>query len=568
MAHGEIKKVTVYKLAVSSVDDVTLADYDLAKADQYGPNKYPYRLHFLNQQDKPASWYRVFEHLQPSLHGKPKPFIMISGFVLVVQIGTSVYGVTGGIGHVHLKSAATIEHRFGIEIAERILSIPEVRGLSQKGTTGVVNQIDRGFRAFYNPHGDIDNLKRVLTHIRATLSDTNFQYETIGKSITAGDSLSVNGTKTFPGIITFLEGVDDIWKNGSKTISIPQLEHIDKRADAALVESLDDQLVETIHQHVPGESVALFLDNEEIGYLPDRVTQYTLMYQRKKWSSETVDGVFVDAREILSGLATATERLEAYRKMHLCIDLDNGQWEKKKLHFFVCGDVVVNNDVYFINNRLWYRASESFIEQLDAELENVEYITPESLGLIEWDTSKYKGRKAEYNYNKANTPFILMDCRLVEIDGQKGGIEFCDLLNEQNGKTQLVHVKHACGAALRALFAQVFVSAQLFAESEEFRQKIYDSDLKGDDHSGRTDAAAVLSGLQGRRRIEFRVVFAIFDDKKSHKVSGAASLMPEVLNGTLSTFAKVDLMERISVIRAMGYEVAVTRIKPHPTSGN
>jgi hypothetical protein len=41
----------------------------------------------------------------------------------------------------------------------------------------------------------------------------------------------------------------------------------------------------------------------------------------------------------------------------------------------------------------------------------------------------------------------------------------------------------------------------------------------------------------------------------------------EVLKGALTTFTKVDLLDRATNIRAMGYDVALCRIKPYPTGG-
>ena len=63
---------------------------------------------------------------------------------------------------------------------------------------------------------------------------------------------------------------------------------------------------------------------------------------------------------------------------------------------------------------------------------------------------------------------------------------------------------------------------------------------------------------------EMKVIFAVFDNKKAHAVEPNAKLTTEKLNGTLTTFAKVGLLERVNSIRSMGYSVAVTRIRPYP----
>ena len=127
----------------------------------------------------------------------------------------------------------------------------------------------------------------------------------------------------------------------------------------------------------------------------------------------------------------------------------------------------------------------------------------------------------------------------------------------------LIHVKHAYGAALRALFAQGFVSAQLYSESIEFKDAV--QNVRFTESTGLSDTAKnMLKRLADRQRREIKIVFAIFDDRPSHKVSQEAATTSEKLYGTLTTFAKVDLLGRVDSIRSKGYDVAVTRIKPYP----
>lgn len=217
--------------------------------------------------------------------------------------------------------------------------------------------------------------------------------------------------------------------------------------------------------------------------------------------------------------------------------------------------------MYFLNNKLWYRASDEFIKLIENELDNIECLDPTMIGLKEWDKSKFP---VEKEFNKAHKDLLVMDFRLVQIADEKGSIEFCDLLRSTPETVELVHVKHDTGAALRALFAQGFVSAKLYAESSEFRSKVYRGKLTGSGSAFTKKDLATLKALNKRQRREIKVVFAIFDDTKSHIVAPTATTTSKILNGTLSTFAKVDLLDRVTNMRAMGYGVAVSRIKPYP----
>jgi uncharacterized protein (TIGR04141 family) len=197
------------------------------------------------------------------------------------------------------------------------------------------------------------------------------------------------------------------------------------------------------------------------------------------------------------------------------------------------------------------------------ELDNIECVDPEKLGLIEWDKSKFHEEK---DFNAGQRRFVVMDRQCVVVANEKGPIEFCDLLKVSADRVLLIHVKPDTGAALRALFAQGFVSARLYSESESFRAKIHHGDIKTTGAGFTTKELNVLKSLEKRHRREMHIIFAIFDETPSHTVPSAATTTSEILKGALTTFAKVDLLDRVTNIRAMGYEVAVCRIKPYPSS--
>lgn len=564
MTDNVIHKLTVYKLSNVALKSITIPSYKLVAEDAWkvaNKKTYPYRLFFHKRGPFPAPWLSVFDPLNLNVAAKDLPESIVSGFILLIQIATSVYAVTGGVGHIHLRKHLPIEHRFGIELAQRILAIPELRGLSQRDTSGVVNTLDRVFRGLYNPHGDINNLKRVLTHVRGTLKKQNPLQAKIGRSIEASDALTVHGSKQFADVITFLIEVERLMAHESPKIIIPQLEHINKKSHRALLSELESALVEILASYNADETHALFLDNEDIGYLPDRVVRFDLIYSRHKYQADTFVDVFEHTRDLLSSISSKTDRQKAFHRMNLRLYFDDGTTEIRALSYFLCGDVEYNDDVYFLNNQLWYRASDEFIKLIENELDNIECLDPSVIGLEEWDKSKFPNEK---EFNSAHKGLLVMDRRLVKIADEKGGIEFCDLLRSTPETVDLVHVKHDTGAALRALFAQGFVSAKLYAESSEFRSKIYRGEVTGNGKAFAKKDLVTLKGLNKRHRREIKVVFAIFDNTKSHSVAPTATTTSKILNGTLTTFAKVDLLDRVTNMRAMGYGVALSRIKPYP----
>ena len=440
MTDDVIHKLTVYKLGNGLFKSITVPSYKLVAEDAWNAkNKtYPYRLFFHKRGPFLAPWLSVFRPLTLNVASKDLPQSTVSGFILLIQVESSIYAVTGGVGYIHLRKHLSIEHRFGIELAQRILAIPELRGLSQKDTSGVVNTLDRVFRGFYNPQVDVNNLKRVLTHVRGTLKKQNPLQATIGSSIRASDALTVNGSKRFQDIISFLIEVQRLMTNQTQKISIPQLEHINKKHHQTLLVALELAMVEKLVHYSPDETHTLFLDNEDIGYLPDRVMFFELLYNRRKYQADTFVEVFEYVRDLLCDISATTDRQNAFYGMSLRLHFDDNATETRALSFFICGDIEYKNDVYFLNNRLWYRASDEFIKLMENELDNIEYLDPSAIGLKEWDKLKYPTEK---DFNTAHKDLLVLDRRLVKISGEKGGIEFCDLLRTTPKMVELLHVK-------------------------------------------------------------------------------------------------------------------------------
>lgn len=568
MPKDKISRVTVFRLNIKSNTELALRNYELVTsgAQKAADSNIKYWLYFLKSHRRAPKWFSLFASLELPKESIPKT--QDTGFALLIQVKRSFYAISGGLAHIEISSQNKIEHQFGSIMAEKMLSLPELRGLVQRDTSGVVNRLDRNFRSSYDPNGEIDNLRRVLSSVRGRLDKENPLYEAIGKSITAGNSLTINGSKSLAEIFDLVAKIEEIWQSSERRIAIPRLEQIDRKHHGPLLSRLEAQLVSTLVSNTTG--AGLILDSDDLGFffLPDRVSSYQLFVGRSGMPPvETSEDVFQQVSEALATVSGPAAQNDAYSKMRLKVVLDDTATATKKLSAFVCGDITCDDEVYFVNSQLWYRADEKFVEKLDREIDNIQFLQPAALGLFEWDTSKYHGKKAEYNFNKmcsVNGGLLFLDCRTVRIPGEKGPIEFCDLLRADNSRVELIHVKKANGAELRALFAQGFVAAKLYSESSDFRNWVYTAQVTGA-VSMTEDEKTALGDLRGRQKREFRFVFAIFDETPANSVAKEARSTSQMLNGTLTPFSKVDLLDRAQAIRAMGYDVAITRIGPYPS---
>jgi uncharacterized protein (TIGR04141 family) len=560
-------KVTVYRLKtmVADLASAKINECDRVSLGTESKSELEYSLWMGDFRAHAPHWFAPFKDIVAETKA---PKVRQAGFVMLVNTNTATYACTGGLGYHRLMDSYQIEPRFGLVVAKKVLATHELKGLIQKDASGIVNNLDRMFRGVYNPEGDIDNLHRVLKSLRASFDKASQKYQDIGSSIRAGDSLSVNKSRDFEGIFAFVQQVDTLWKSTDTGLKFPELEHISKKHEKDLLGDLNRSLAERIRNaHQKGSSVELplFLDNVGMGYLPDRVVEYTVCYNRKWKSCDSHEAVFDEVGRILAESSTDGTLLHTVLesiKIKLKFD-DDYVGKYRAILDYVCGDLDFGQDTYFISNGLWYRANADFIDRVNGELNEVEFISPDDLSLQDW-TENGQTAEGDYNLKHAQHGLVVLDRRKVQVDVEKGKIEFCDLLRVQGDDVHLIHVKHAWGAELRALLAQGYVSAQLYSESTEFRTKVCGADVESSDALSSGDKQ-VLAGLINIPKRQITVVYAIFDDKSGHVPSiDHPTTIGEGLNGTMTLFPKIDLLGRVQAIRAMGFQVAVTRIKPYP----
>ena len=563
MPSDVLHKLSAYRLEIDAVDNLDFKGFEVFHADTIEIEKqsFDYRLLFFKGQRKTASWYPAFAHLNPDKTRIPKT--LNPGFILLVKLpNAACYAVTGGVGFIHLRKKVDVTYQFGVELAKRILSEDELRSLAQRDTGGNVNAIDRHFRGRYSPKNDVNNLRRILKNVRGHLSKAkNPLIKKIGSSIQGTDALSVNGSKSFDDIMLFLAAVEELWGKGKDRIVIPSLARLDKKAHSDLIKELKATLIENLIGYKTDDPQLLFLEGELRNVFNNETANWTLHAGKWKQEADSVSDVFSKAGEYLRQFPNAKERLDVFDALKLRIDYDDNTDEDDTFFRFVCGDVVHKNENYFLDDRSWYHASDAYVKALTAQLDNIECIDSATLGLNEWDKNTYSNEDA---FNSSHANFVLLDKRLVKLPNETG-IEFCDLFGPSGAKTCLIHVKEANGAELRALFAQGSVSGTLYSEVDAFRDIVHAADF-----SIRNGIAVLtkphkqlLADLKGKQIRELTIVYAILDTTKSHCVSPGAKLTSQLFDGTLSTFAKVDLLNHCQTLRGMGSGVGLTRIKPH-----
>ena len=562
MAGKTLDKLSVYRLKQASIDGLAFSKHKKVKSGKWKSGRASMSYHLFFRRDKPhnARWYSAFEDLV-DIPKHEIPQNMGSGFILVVQTSTSCYGLTGGLSHSDLRKGADVDFHFGIELAQRIISLAELGSMGQRDTGGTVNSIIRRFRDGYNPKTDAANLRRILNNVTGRLSKReNPLYSEIGSSIVASDALGVNGAKDFEAIMKFIQSVDRLRKNDKKLITIPSLQRLSKRSHAVLIEDLESALVDQLIEFEPDRNRAFFLDNTGVPGFIDRASQFTVSLARRHNATSSVDEAIKAAGDFLRDFGQREDQIAALHRLKLKVEFDDGFPMDGDFLRHLCGDVVHAQDNVFLDCGSWYKADKAYLKAAKAWVDNIEYIDPAAIGLNEWSNGN------EDDFIVSHKSMVLLHKRLVRCDGNSK-VEFCDLLADDVNGLNVIHVKRGAGARLRELFAQGSVACTAYQDSG-FQAKIFAGDLENQGGWRSLTAAErrKLANLERRQLREFKIVFAIFDDIRSHRVSNNAKTTSAVLKGTLSTFAMYDLLNHCRTIQETGMNVAVTRIRPYPTA--
>lgn len=557
-------QITLYKIKEEVIlDSAHFDDYVLVLYNNDAKLELSYKLFIKKTSMNTAKWFAVFKNQNlnlSKLKNKP-PQTMNTGFIFLVNHNSSVYAYTGGMGFHALQKGYEIEARFGIEIAKKILSQDHLRGLVQKDSGGFLNSLDRVFKSGYHPMSDIDNMHRVLTTLRASktkkesaIKDEDYE---IGLSVKAGDSLNVSGQKNFNELLEFTKRADEIWNRPAcDKLQIPELEYIDKKVEKSLISSLELALAQKLTNDPDTES--LYLDDMDIGLLSDRIIEYQLWQKSNNYKFISVTDVFKKASELMKNKEACLDDLS------ISFVTKDGTLEPphKKMMHYVCGDVEFEGKEYFVISNRWYRANEDYARKVDEFLDGIRCFSLDELKLHKWSRCT---NEDEYIYKKKrDKAYTILHKHLIHPTSGYEKIELCDLMFESGENCYWIHVKHASGAALRDLLSQGYVSAQLYQSDPEFKNKVINAIMDGTkQHALSKYDMDRLKSLQDKTLNNIYVIYAIYDHnhimETNEEVGGVKT--SKLLKGTLSLYAKVDLLRRNQDIRALGYNVGIVRIE-------
>lgn len=210
---------------------------------------------------------------------------------------------------------------------------------------------------------------------------------------------------------------------------------------------------------------------------------------------------------------------------------DEGQFFDRWTVFkCVFAEIYIDGILYILAAGEWYAVRNDFVAEINEAIDGIPAI---NLGLPAYTPGEKEG---DYNARAIDgrNDIFLYDKNLVAFEGERGRVEFCDLLTTNR---DLVHVKRRSKSqTLIHLFLQGHVSAEAFLDYPALREQIREA----------MPAVALLVPAERPDPAQYQVIYALLHEG----------------NATLPFFSKVALASINRQLRRMNYRVALSWIGP------
>ncbi|WP_411750664.1 TIGR04141 family sporadically distributed protein [Serratia marcescens] len=444
--------------------------------------------------------------------------------VIIVRFSGVIFLITFGGGH-HKVKKENIERDFGLRVTLNSVDPDKLKSLDKS------NYQDSPLNTRSQSTKEVDisslNIDSELDILSTLTGKSNV--DIFGDIVTGKDSLII----TPPVSIDSLQSVLSEALNRFKQKLPKEFEWIDnisKVKDRDLSDVLDLELNEYLKDDDRSEEFWIgepeLVDwTAQIGYVFGRITSRseihpTLVFDNlKKYIS-------------LNKLDLSCDVLKSL-KIHI-IKENEISYDSWSAFNCLYAEVKNKNETYILRNGSWYAVNASFIASLDKSLESVlpyDFELPIYNHLREDEYNKYVENNCDACIN--------MDKKLLHHGGRNNKFEFADIL--RNG-TDFIHVKYyRSSSTLSHLFAQAYVSLELFVSDAAFRaklNKVLPNDSKLIDVSSRPDTQ------------NYVVVYAIAINRDIPK--------------NLPLFSKITLKNTVKSLRNLGFTIKLAQIKVDP----
>lgn len=517
-----IRGLNIYLLKGDALDPTSSINFEAATdlESLSGPGIGPWHLVIRQGDEKYPDWAYLFQDfVNLDLIGKTRSL----GALLLVPAAGRWFGLTFGTGR-FLLLPGTWEERFGLRVALNSLDEDKLRSIDKKTFEAVSLHAreqaseDSGTSAF-----GLDVERDLLRAVTGTPSMAD-----LGKRLTGMDSLKAHVEVELQDLEARLALYYEKYLDDSYREKFPWVDHISEVTDKALIEELDQLVVQSLRtQHYTRYWLAC----------PEIIEWADVRGFRYGQSRNYLEYYDLHLRHFMQSVSSPQDidREMLSRRRVFCIRDDDRVMKDWSVYECLNCEVDHKGMAFLLSCGHWYRVAQDFVTKVNDFVDQVPRFR-RSLPIFE--------DKSEGAYNTrvaAMDPqtFALMDRKEIKFGGGPSKFEFCDLFTRE---LDLIHVKQYGGSSLLShLFAQGLNSADLFLGEEGFRQLV---------HGKLPPSHRLFDPLERPRPETYRVVFAIISQSQGPL--------------WIPFFSRLSLRHACKRLRTLGYQVALTKIEVAP----
>jgi uncharacterized protein (TIGR04141 family) len=473
-------------------------------------------LHVKRSVPKDAEWTTFFPAID---FGEINPYSASSGAVLVVMRPTGYFAVVFGMGRYMLREGVTDE-RFGLRVVLNAMEPTLLRSLDHKR----LDAVPRHTREQLSKAGVLDQFgldieRDMLRGLTAAPKNA-----ALGSRLTGSDALTTVGAITLEKLPELLDAFASLAERTDYRAVFPWVDNIAEVRDRGLKAKLDTAVV-----------AALKLGSSKLWLgLPEVVPWQNVQgfAYRSSRGAEVRGDLSLEfySADNASVLEMTVPRLDA--DIVRCVSsVDGSDLHRWTIRKCLVGEVEYGGETFVTSDGQWFRVNREFLLEVEHE---IDAIPRRYAGILPSCGGRNEG---EYNVRAArrsNGALHLLDRDLVQVTS-RGSVEVCDLYDKDR---TFIHIKkYGASSVLSHLFAQGWVSAELFARNPTFRQAVWEKLPPAYQWGDPTPTPAIG---------HFGVCFGIICR------AGRGLELP--------VFSKISLRNGARQLKQLGFEVAVAEI--------
>jgi uncharacterized protein (TIGR04141 family) len=466
----------------------------------------------------PPKWASFFSgYIDPDLFGKNAS----TAALLAITAEKRNFILSFGQGR-HSIDSQYVETNFGLRVTLNLVDPASLRSIDKASfETHPRQSREQVGKATELQYFGVDVERDLLRAVTGRPLDSYF-----GERVSGMDSLKLSldiGPAQLGDLLSKL--LKEFKSKAYRSKGFAFVDHIGEVKDLALLETLDDALIEKMQA---GGSERIWMAVPELVDW-DKATGFK--YSTSANAERVHDVRIADFIEQLNGVKVDKSLL--LRRKIYCVDADHEPLFDRPAYYYIYAELILNTKTYLLNNGKWYLIENNFVKQINDYYASIARYT-RALPAYEFVD------KSEGDYNKRvaeNDPaeFVLLDKKNISVSAAVSPVEPCDLYRAEK---EFIHVKRYGGSSLFShLFNQGLVSGELFKREKQFRELL---------NQKLPQSHKLANPVQPPDLNEFKVVYAIVSESDEEL--------------SIPFFSRISLRHAVLRLTEMGYRVEVAKI--------